>query len=86
MPGLYTPQCKISELTEIEQQIVRYVILEKARQLYGNLDRFRNMGLEKTTEVIEKYLDEGTAKLILNENLGTVDIKFFNEKTQEYDT
>jgi hypothetical protein len=81
----FQPQCKVSQLTEIEQQVVRYVILEKAKQIYQNLDRFRGLGLEKTAEVLEKYIDQGDAKLFWDEDDDTVDIKFFNSETEEYD-
>jgi hypothetical protein len=81
----FAPQVKIADLKPLEKKIVNLIIQYKAEAMYKNIPRFHEMGLEHVYEVLEEWLDSGEAKLIHNEDDETLDIKFYNPVTDEYD-
>lgn len=81
------PQITLKELQEsnpLSFAIVNVVIQKHAQKMYQNLPRFRKLGLEKTDEILRKYIEEGNAQLTYNEDEEVFYIRHWNKKKKEY--
>ena len=81
------PKITLNELQESDSiafSIVNEIIQKHAQTIYRNLPRFRKLGLEKTDEILRKYIDEGTSQIVYNEDEECFYIKHWNKKEKDY--
>lgn len=67
---------KLSTLTQEEFEVLQLIIQNKATQLCTLFPRFRAMGFERVTEIIEGWLESGDAELVEDDVLDCVDIQY----------